>query len=129
MPKRTSKATARAYFESVLNAGDLDVAEQIFADEVLFHYPLGELSGLDSVKQYIGTVRTAFPDIRFTVEDLFGEDNRVACRWTLRGTQTGKFRGNPPSGKRVQVPGNTIFRLSDGRIEELWISFNPNLLV
>ncbi len=129
MPERTNKASARSYFESVLNAGDLDVAEHIFANEVLFHYPMGELRGLDSVKQYIGAVRTAFPDIAFKIEDLFGENDRVACRWTLKGTQTGEFRGNPPSGKTVQVPGNTIFQFSDGKIEELWITFDPSLLV
>ena len=129
MSNRNNKAIARSYFEDILNAGDLDVVDGIFSVDVVFHYPLGELNGLDAVRQYIGAVRTAFPDIRFTIEDLFAEEDRVACRWTLRGTQTGEFRGNPPSGKQVEVPGNTIFRFSEGKIEEIWIAFNPNLLI
>jgi len=129
MPNRNNKASARSCFEDIRNASDLDVVDRIFSLDVMFHYPLGELNGLDAVRQYIGAVRTAFPDIRFTMEDLFAEEDRVACRWTPRGTQTGEFPDKRPSGKQVEVPGNTIFRFSQGRIEEIWIAFNPNLLI
>jgi predicted ester cyclase len=56
------------------------------------------------VKEYVEVVRTFFPDILFQVHDLFGELHRVGCRWTLTGTQTGEFKGNPPTGRQVEVP-------------------------
>ena len=90
---------------------------------------MGAMNGLEMVKQYVRAGRTAFPDIRCEVHDLFGEGERVGCRWTLTGTQTGEFRGNPPTGKSVEVPGNTIFHVQDGKIRELWIAFNPSLLI
>jgi len=119
------KAAARSYFEEVLNRGDMAVADAIFAPGVRFQYPLGDLNGLPAVKNYIAAVREAFPDITFAVEDLFGEGDQVAARWSLAGTQTGRFRGKPPTGKRVAVAGNTVFRLQNGRIDEMWVAFDP----
>jgi steroid delta-isomerase-like uncharacterized protein len=129
MSAEENKAAARAYFERLLNAGELAATDAIFLPQARFHYPLGEFQGVDQIRQYLAAVRTAFPDIQFVVEKLFEEADFVACRWTLNGTQTGEFRGNPPTGKRVEVPGNTIFQMSEGKIQEIWIAFNPALLL
>ena len=128
MIDRNNKDTARSYFEDFLNVGDLAIADELFTYDIRFHYPLGELHGTESVKEYITAFKAAFPDAKFTVEDLFGEKDLVGVRWTLIGTQTGEFRGRSPSGKQVQVPGNTIFRMTEGRIEKMWVAFNPDLL-
>jgi len=122
----TNKATARSYFEKF---ADLTVADAIFCPEVQFHYPLGDLDGLDDVKRYLAAVRLAFPDIRFAVHALFGEGDLIAARWTLTGTQTGELRGRPATGKPVAVPGNTIFRFRADRILEMWITFDPARLL
>jgi steroid delta-isomerase-like uncharacterized protein len=124
-----SKAAARSYFEEVLNPGNMSAADAIFASEIQFHYPLGELSSADTVKDYVAAVRTAFPDIHFTVADLVAEGNRVAVRWTLTGSQTGKFRGKAPTGQRVSVPGITVFHVVNGKIHEMWIAFDPARLI
>ena len=124
-----NKATARSYFEQVVNRGDMSAADAIFAPEVQFHYPLGDLSGTDSVKDYLAGVRTAFPDIHFTIADLVGEDSHVAARWSLIGSQTGKFGGKEPTGQRVSVPGITVFHFCDGKIQEMWIAFDPARLI
>jgi predicted ester cyclase len=117
-----NKASVRAYFERF---ADMAVADEIFGSAVQFHYPLGDLNGLEAVKSYLVAVRRAFPDVRFSIEDIFGEAELVAARWTLMGTQTGELRGRPPTGKPVRVPGNTIFRLREGRIVEMWVAFDP----
>ena len=74
MIARSNKGTARSYFEQVLNIGDRDMADELFAPESRFHYPLSELEGLESIKEYIAAFRAAFPDIHFSVEDLFGDE-------------------------------------------------------
>lgn len=125
MTVAANKAAARRYFEQVLNRGDMAAADSIFAPDILFHYPLGELSGADAVKGYVTAVRTAFPNIHFTVADLIGEGNRVAARWSLAGSQTGTFRGNAPTGRQVNLPGNTVFNFVDGKIREVWVAFDP----
>lgn len=65
----------------------MSVADEIFSPDIQFHYPLGDLSGSEAVKSYIGAVRTAFPDIHFTVVDFNSEGDRVASRWSLVGSQ------------------------------------------
>ena len=119
------KATVRSYFEDFLNRGDLNAADAIFIPEARFHYPLGELIGVEAIKGYIVGFRAAFPDVRFTVEDLFGDGGRVAARWRLTATQMGSFRDRPPTGKQVTVNGNTIFRVQNARISEMWVAFDP----
>ena len=116
----TNKAAAGAYFDLVLNHGDFDVADRIFARDVVFHYPLGNINGVEAVKTYIRAVRTAFPDIHFTIAALAVEGGHAAARWSLAGSQTGEFKGKPPSGKRVSVPGITWFNVEDGQIREMW---------
>ena len=129
MTAATNKAIASSYFERVLNRGDMSAADDIFSPDIRFHYPLGELSGADAVKDYIQSFRTAFPDIRFTVADLIGEDDRIAARWSLAGTQTGAFRGRAPTNNKVSVAGITMMNFEDEKIAEMWIAFDPARLM
>ena len=69
--------------------------------------------------------RAAFPDIRFAVSDLVGETAQVAARWSLSGTQTGPFKGQPPSGVKVHLPGNRE-RLADYIPAKLACGVYPN---
>jgi steroid delta-isomerase-like uncharacterized protein len=124
-----NKAAARSYYEQVLNHGNMSAADAIFAPDIQFHYPLGTLSGADTVKDYLAAFRTAYPDVHFTVADLVAEGNSVAARWTLTGTQTGELRGRAPTGQRVSVPGITVFHVVNGKIHEMWIAFDPARLI
>ena len=69
----SSKTAVRAYFDEVLDHGDMGVADAILAPDVLMHAPSSDVLGLEGVKNHIAAVREAIPDITFTVEDLFGE--------------------------------------------------------
>ena len=64
--------------------------------------------------------RSAFPDLRFTLEDLLVEGDKVVARWTCRGTHHGVFRGMAPTGKRVTFTGMTLSRMAQGKIVEQW---------
>jgi steroid delta-isomerase-like uncharacterized protein len=68
--------------------------------------------------------RAAFPDLRFTVEDLFGEGSKVAARYAFRGTHRSTFRGVAPTGKRITGTGIAVFRLTDGKIAEVWAQWD-----
>jgi steroid delta-isomerase-like uncharacterized protein len=65
-----------------------------------------------------------FPDARVHVEDLVAEDDRVACRFVSTGTHHGEFMGVPPTGRRVEVTGITVFRLTGGQCVERWSEMN-----
>ena len=69
----------------------------------------------------ITSLREGFPDIRFTIEDLIAEGDRVAVRWEWTATHTGTFRGVAPTNKRIENAGIAIYQFRDGRIIRNWV--------
>jgi predicted ester cyclase len=80
--------------------------------------PTGETLGLDELKSFAATWRGSFPDWHSTFEDLVAEGDRVAERWTGRGTHLGELWGIPPTGKHVEGPGSVFYRIIGGKIVE-----------
>ena len=79
-----------------------------------------EVHGLDGLRHAVTAWRSAFPDLRFTLEALLVEGDNVVARWTCRGTHHGMFRGMAPTGKRVTFTGMTLYRMAQGKIAEEW---------
>ncbi|MDP8901548.1 MAG: ester cyclase [Actinomycetota bacterium] len=117
-----NKALARRWFEELFNAQNLDVADEITAQDSVNHDPLltGLPSGPEGSKHVVNLYHGAFPDAQITVEDAIAEGDKVVTRWTGRGTHQGEFMGVAPSGNRVEVAGITINRVSGGKIAETW---------
>jgi steroid delta-isomerase-like uncharacterized protein len=91
--------------------------------------PDGELRGPEGELQLYNAYSTAFPDFKITVEDIIAEGNKVVMRYTFAGTHQGTLPTIPAaaSGKKVNVQGVAIFRVSKGRVEELrfiWDKFS-----
>jgi predicted ester cyclase len=78
----------------------------------------GETLDLEGLKSFNVAFRAAFPDWHSTFEELVAEGDRVAERWTGRGTHRGELWGIPPTGKRVEGPGSVFYRISGGKIVE-----------
>jgi predicted ester cyclase len=66
----------------------------------------------------------AFPDNRFTVEDVVAEGSRGAIRLTLRGTHDGQFQDQPPTGQRIEITEMLFCRTENGRLAEIWQDFD-----
>ena len=115
---RTHKEVVRSLYEVGLNTGDMDVLDRSIAPD--FVGPRGDVGPAEFARTVV-ELRTAFPDIRYTVEDVVEEGNRVAIRWTWTGTHKGPFRGFAPSEKRISNPGFAIFQLRDGKIVRSWV--------
>ena len=124
-----NKALVRRFFEEVMNEGNLDIVDEIFAPEyVNRHAHPGQTPGPHGVRQLVTNVRRAFPDLVEAPDDLVAEGDRVGLRLTLRGTHLGPFRGVEATGKRVEVMGMAIVRIEDGRIAEGWFFFDREAL-
>jgi steroid delta-isomerase-like uncharacterized protein len=114
-----NKTISRRFFDEVWNGGNLEVLDEIAADDVVLHdRDMGEHRGTDAARDFVTTYRKAFPDLRFTIEDQIAEGDRVATRWTARGTHRGELMAIPPTEKSTTVSGITIDRIADGRIAE-----------
>ena len=96
---RENKALARRVFEEIWNAGELDVADEVFDADYVNH-GLGIEPGPAPFKQYVSAYLSAFPDCRFTIEDEVAEEDKVVTRWTATGTHTGELMGIPRPASR-----------------------------
>jgi steroid delta-isomerase-like uncharacterized protein len=98
-----------------------DLAEQIFAGDVVDHNPQpGQGPGVAGIKQIIAVYHGAFPDLRLSCDDIVGSDDRVAVRWSATGTHEGDQLGVPPTHRAVRLTGIDIVRIENGRIVERW---------
>src|SRR5947209_5246280 len=113
MSEEENKAIMRRYEEAV-NQGNLDLIDEVIAADYVGHEPDEDLHGPEGVKQFITMFRSAFPDLHLTVEDEIAEGDRVASRFTVRGTHQGELMGIPPAGKQVTVSRITICCSEDG---------------
>ncbi|NUW33901.1 ester cyclase [Nonomuraea sp. SMC257] len=112
-----NKVIVRRFYDEVLNAGDLAVADEIVTPG--FAPRGGRVTGPEALRETARHLRSAVPDLRFDIEDMIGEGDRVATRWTLRGTHEGDFFGLPATGRPLEVRACVIFRLEDGKVAEI----------
>lgn len=120
-PTETNKALVRRYYDQVLNAGNLNVLDELLAPNYK-RYLAATAAPLDAAaqKQRLGGMRAVFPDLNITIDDLIAEGDRLAIRMTVRGTQKGPFQGIPPTGKQATVSALEIVRIENGKLVEHW---------
>lgn len=113
-----AKTLALRFYERI-SLGDAPGAAALVAPDYIGH-GLGSGGGRESVRQDIGMWLSAAPDLRVEVHDTIAEDDRVAVRMTLTGTQTGSFARIPGSGKTFSIGSTDVLRFADGAIAEAW---------
>ncbi|MDQ3855881.1 MAG: ester cyclase [Chloroflexota bacterium] len=111
----------RRFYEELWSQGNLDAIPELIAEDFVDHHPLpGVPPGREGLAALVVMWRTAFPDMRETVEDLIAKEDKVVGRFTMRGTHSGEFMGIPPTGRRVTMSGIDIVRVAGGKIVEFW---------
>jgi steroid delta-isomerase-like uncharacterized protein len=121
-----NKAIFRGYLEEVFNQGNLEVVDEIF-DRYVSHQLDGSTleRGPKDVRRFVSEFRSAFPDLRLSIEEQIAEGDKVVNRITFRGTHLREWRGMAPTGEEVEVKGINIFRFSpDGKVVESWDSYD-----
>jgi steroid delta-isomerase-like uncharacterized protein len=121
-----NKALVRKHFEQVWNGGDANAVTETLAPGYVGHDPntATPVQGPEGYLTATAAFRAAFPDARFTIEELFGEGDRVVARLTLRATHTISWHGAAPTGHPIAVDGVIIYRLTGGKIAESWGLWN-----
>ncbi|WP_222913407.1 ester cyclase [Natrinema sp. SYSU A 869] len=121
-----NKRLARRFPEEVATEGKVDLIDEICAEDVIGHNPLGEIHGRDELKDHLESLQTAFGEFSATVEEVIAEGNLVAMRVTLQGTHAGEFMGVDPTGTEFEVVNMVFTRVKDGQIVERWVQ--PDML-
>jgi steroid delta-isomerase-like uncharacterized protein len=76
---------------------------------------------LEGLKEQMTGFRAAFPDLKFTINDIIADGDKVWALSTLTGTHTGAaFMGMPANGKSFTAQGVDIVRITNGKAVEHW---------
>jgi steroid delta-isomerase-like uncharacterized protein len=121
-----NKNVVRRLFEDVWNKGSMPVADELFAATYTHHDSstpdVGR--GPESEKKRATLYRTAFPDVRFTIEDLIAEGETVTARWSCRGTHKGDLNGIAATGKQFNITGVSNARFTNSKMVEGWVNWD-----
>jgi steroid delta-isomerase-like uncharacterized protein len=96
------------------------VAEAFTEDGVRVEYakPGARLEGRDAIAGQADAYMTAVPDCVLDVRGMEVDGDRAVLEWTYRGNHTGDIPGLAASGRAIDLPGASVYRLRDGLIEE-----------
>ena len=122
MSTEDNKALMRRAYEEVYNQRNLAVLDELCDPDFIYHTVSMTIQGLEAYKHFVSLLFSAFPDGRFSIEDLIAEGDRVVVRHTFGGTHQGNFRGIPPTGKNVTTTAIVISRISNGKGIEAWFN-------
>ena len=114
-----------------LNRGEVSGADRAFAKDCIIHITgqAEPLRGVGAWKQFVLGLLTAFPDLRFTMEDQLQVADRVAFRWTATATHTGPLGDIPATGRAMQIEGLIIDQLANGVVVERWEQWDQPLML
>lgn len=116
--KMDNKQIVRAIYEDYINRRQLDRLNELFSAD--YAGPQGQ-TGPSAFAANVASLLRGFPDIKFTLEDVIAEGDRVVVRWMWQGTHDGDFRGYAPTGKRARSTGTVIYQFKDGKITRSWL--------
>lgn len=120
-----NKTIAQRFLQDAFEGGNLDLLDQLLAPSYVDHdAPPGLPPGPAGIRILFTTFRGAFPDLRFKIHDVVAEGDRVVTRYTFTGTQKGELMGIPPTGKAVEMPGISMYRVAEGRLQEAWVQYD-----
>ncbi|WP_341315677.1 ester cyclase [Paraburkholderia sp. IMGN_8] len=107
-------------FVEFINTASEALAEELVDANAIFHAPVSPdpFIGPHGYMEILGMMRSGFPDIHWTLEEMVAENDTVAARFIMRGTHQATFFGVPASGKKIQVQAVNFYRFSNGKIVE-----------
>jgi steroid delta-isomerase-like uncharacterized protein len=122
VPPAENKALVRRFYEEAWAKGELDVIDEVFANDYVRHdlRSTQALPGPEGMKRITADFRSAFPDLRFEVEIVIADDEFAAARWTASGTHLGAWGAVEPTGRGATFSGVNIFRFENGKVAEIW---------
>jgi predicted ester cyclase len=122
MSVEQNKALMRRFYEEGWSKGTLEAGLA-----VIRAYCAPDMA--DDLRAFATMFYAAFPDAQWTLDDVLAEGDKVAVRFTLRGTHQGVYQGTAPTGRQVTVSGVELDRIADGKIIEMFVGWNELDLV
>jgi predicted ester cyclase len=128
MSVEENKAKYRELVEEGWNKGNLSVIDTHVHPDFVYSSPFGEYKGQEGFKQMVTMLRTVFPDLHYTIDDMIGEGDKMAVQVTLTGTMKGAWLGSAPTGKKINVTSAYFYLFKDGKEAEA-VPFSDSLVM
>jgi steroid delta-isomerase-like uncharacterized protein len=126
LPRAKNLESVRAFFERVLNAGDVASLESFSHRDVLVPQ---SAPGIESFRRLLVEMRNAFANPEYKVMDTVCEGEKVVVRFSANATHAGRYMGLPASGRALRLWGVMIFRFEAGAIAEFWSLFDSQAIL
>jgi steroid delta-isomerase-like uncharacterized protein len=108
-------------FGTAVNSGQLELLRDVIAPDVVDHDPAPDQgAGPEGYIRMFAALRTSFPDLAVSVDQLVTDDDKIAIAYTIVGTQKGEFMGVAPTGLKIRARGVQIARFQNGKLVERW---------
>ena len=118
--------------EEAMNTRQLDLLDEVLAPDFVRHSPATPqltITDREQFKDFLRQDAATFPDNTQTFTRVLVDEDEAGFWATYEGTQTGRMGPFPPSGKRARFDFAGFFRVRDGRLAELWVTWdNVSLL-
>lgn len=125
-----NKAIILKLYKDVLVDWNMPMVDELVAENFISHdWPKGTPAGTQSFKAFYSKIKVTLPDASYHTEDIIAENDKVAVRWRLQGTQEGDFEGIAATGKPITLNGIAIYRIADDKVQERWVFTDLQLLL
>ena len=117
-----NKATMMKVYEA-FNTGNTDSLDKYVAEDIVDHQMdtmITKKQGIAGLKETIGFMRSAFPDLNFIVKAMATSGDTLLAYITFSGTNTGMMMGMPPTNKSFSIDGADVVIFKDGKLAEHW---------
>lgn len=132
MPVAENVALMRRWFKEVWNEGRVQTIHDLMDKNCIGtgqDQPGVEIHGPADFVALFNRLHGAFPDIKITVDDTIGADDKVVVRWSAVMTHTGDHLGIPATNRPLRVTGITIAQIKDGKIIRGWDNWDQLALM
>jgi len=121
-----NRAIVRRLYEEVWNKRRVELVDELISPSHALYDPnvSGSEVGPQAYKRQLVKWLKAFPDVRMTIEDIVGENEKIVVAWTLSGTHDGEFAGFPATNKKVSVEGVTINHVVNGKVIDSLVTWD-----
>jgi steroid delta-isomerase-like uncharacterized protein len=120
-----NKVVVRRIVEEVWNGKKHDRIDEFYAEDFVNVDPSSPgVKNLEQFKNWVAEMNAGFPDEQVTIEDLIAEGDKVVKQWSAKSTHTGDFMGIPPTNKKTNMSGITIYRIVEGKVKECVWSYD-----
>jgi len=120
------KAIARRLYEEVWNGRQLEVVNELVSPSHALHDNNleGSSVGPEAYKSQVNRFLKGFPDLRFAIDDVVAEEEKLVVSWNISGTHEGEFMGIPATHRKISVDGITINHIVDCKIMDSYVSWD-----